>query len=279
MEIVGYRNMREFRQRFEPFYLRRRYEDVRDVKVPEVLPPQTEWFDLHPAQRAKYEQLQDEVLTIIKESGEEEIRHAIAWTKFGYGAQICAGLPALGEADGPGASVKLDWLVKMLTTDWSSEKVVVFSRYKGTIRAMQSRLAPLDIDMALIWGDTPGDSRRKQQLRQAEQDRFWNDPRCRVAVGTSAIERSLNFQIARIIVNFDLLLNPARMTQILGRIRRVGSSHSHVLPVNLLARHTQEEGYMRVLEQRAALSSYVFDESSDLFKALSPMELLQLIRP
>jgi SNF2 family DNA or RNA helicase len=186
---------------------------------------------------------------------------------------VCAGLPALDEPDGPEASVKLDWLLDKLTGDWVDQKVVVFSKFKGTIRALGTRLRDADIGMALIWGDMPTERRQEQQRR------FWDHPKCRVIVGTSAIERSLNLQVSNIVVNLDTLLNPARMTQILGRIRRVGSVHSHVYVFNLLTRDTQEERYLEVLQKRQALADYVFDESSELYESLSSIELLSLITP
>jgi SNF2 family DNA or RNA helicase len=281
---TGYKHMDEFKVKFSPWYLRRTYDDVEDdVAIPKVAPPTEVWLDLHPRQRERYEEVQRGVVKLLRqmESGQmaEHQKYANAMTAFGYGAQVCSGLQNLGEPDGPGTSVKLDWLEEHITGEWADEKVVVFSQYKGLIRAMRDRFARHDIGMAIVWGDTPGDSKRKAAIRKEEEDKFWTDPKCRVAVGTSAIERSLNFQIARIVVNVDQLMNPQRMIQILGRIRRAGSRHQRVYPFSLLAADTQEDRYLSVLEQRAALADYVFDDRNPLYKQLSPMELLHLVRP
>lgn len=278
METVGYKNMREFKRILEPRYLRRSYEDVDDVRIPEVSPPEDVWLELHPRQWDRYRELQKGVLVLLRE-GAKRVTHPEAIARITYGAEICAGLPALGDPDGPGASVKLDWLMHKLTGDWAEEKIVMFSRFKGTIRALRERCKKKNIGIAIIWGDTPGSGAGKARARQAEQDRFWNDPNCRVAVGTSAIERSLNLQNANIVVNFDTLLNPARMLQILGRTRRVGSKFSHVYVFNLFTRDTQEERYLEVLEKRQALADFVWSESSELYDQLSPVELLQMIQP
>jgi SNF2 family DNA or RNA helicase len=280
-KVVGYKNMREFKERFGPFYLRRKYDDpdvVNEVRIPSVAPMSEVWMDLSDRQRRKYRELQDEMVVELQRQG-TQVRHVDAMTAWGYGAQICSGLFNLGEPDGDGASVKLDWFEDHITGDWADEKVVVFSQYKGAIRAMRDRLDRHGVGMALFWGDTPGDSRAKMRARAVEQDRFWNDPNCRIAVGTSAIERSLNLQVARIVVNYDLLMNPQRMVQILGRSRRVGSRHERVYPFTLLTRDTQEERYLPVLEQRAALADYVFDDRNALFKELGAVEMLHLIRP
>ena len=47
---------------------------------------------------------------------------------------------------------------------------------------------------------------------------------------------------------------------------------------NLIGADTQEERYMTLLETEAALSSHIWEENSELFKAISPLALLQLIQ-
>lgn len=272
-QTTGYKNIDEFKQKFGPIFLRRTYSDLEgDVSVPEIAPPNDIWLDLHPAQRQRYEELQQGVMTILKDHG-TEINRVSALTAFLRGSQICAGLTALGEPDGPEASVKLDWIVNQMIGDWSDEKVVVFSKFRGTIDALRDRLSGNRIAVASIHGGV------EAKARALEIKRFWEDPACRVAVGTSAIERSLNLQNSRIVVNIDQILNPARMGQILGRIRRVGSRHSHVFVFNLLTRDTQEEQYPQMLATRAALPNVVWEESNQLFEQLPPADLLRLIRP
>lgn len=271
-QTVGYKNMREFKTKINPLILRRSYDDVPDTDIPSVAPPQDVWLELHRAQRAKYAELQKGVLRIIRAEG-DEVRNATAGAAFMYGGQICAGLPALGEADGPQASVKLDWIMDRLNGEWSDEKVVVFSRFKGTVTALEARCIQRGIGIAKVWGE------QSAVEKKAQQDRFWEDSKCRVLVGTSSIERSLNLQVSNILVNIDLLLNPARMLQVAGRIRRVGSRHRRVHLFNLLARDTQEERYLEVLQQRQAVADHVFEEDNGVFEALSPLQLLQLIRP
>ena len=272
--ITGYKNMEEFRRKLSPMYIRADYTDfARDSAMPELMPPEDVWLDLHPAQREKYTELQDGVVRLLREEG-EQVKHATALTKILYGGMVCAGLPALQEPDGPGTSVKLDWLMTRLGSDWQDQKIVVFAKNLGIVSAFQERMKTAGIGYATIWGKDAGAA-----TRQAEVRRFWEDPNCRVMVGTAAIERSLNLQVANILVNLDTHLNPARMTQLLGRIRRTGSQHSHVFVFNLLARDTQEERYGLVLRARQALADFVWGEDSELYESLSATQLLQLIRP
>lgn len=270
--IVGYQNIQEFKSLIAPMVLRRTPSDIDDVSMPAISPNDV-FLDLYPAQRAKYEELREGVLKIVRDSG-VQIKHAEALARLIYGAQICTGLVSIGEEDKPRTAVKLDWLMERLEEggEFSTEKVVVFAQWKNSVRAIQARLGAARIGYETIWGDQPDKAARK-----ASQDRFWDDPRCRVLLGTSAIEQSLNLQCARHLVNVDMILNPARMTQLAGRISRDGSQFKTVYVHNLLTRDTQEENYLSVLEREAALSDAVWGTTNELFQQLSGLELMNLI--
>lgn len=295
LKTVGHKNLDELKDKLAPMILRRKDSQLDDVNMPIVLPPTDVWLELHPAQREKYKQLQTDILTLENDEHTKS-KQLVALSKITYGQQICAGLPALSiteketytgkdgtdrekvhvlghEKDGPGASVKLDWLMTQLTSEWQTEKLVVFIKNIGLLEAFQERLRVAKIASASVRGG------QTSEVRNAEIDSFWNDPARRVLIGTSAIERSLNLQVANRLVFVDLHLNPARVTQIVGRVKRGGSKHKHIFVYNLLTRDTQEEGYMNVLEQRQALADYVFDDTSELFEQLSPGALLDLIGP
>lgn len=270
---AGYRNGEELKRKLGPLFLRRKYEDLTDIRMPTLMPPKHVWLDMHPEQRKKYTELQQGVLR-LKKDGVEKIKHAQALAKVTYGQQICAGLPALGEEDGKQASVKLDWLVQAVTQAWPDRKVVAFIKNLGMVRAAEARLNARGVGTAKIWGPDASATHRAGEIQ-----RFWKDPDCRVLLGTSSIERSLNLQNANILVNVDTILNPARMSQLAGRIRRAGSTHEHIWIFNLFCRDSQEERYLDVLQRRQAVADYTWDEQSEMYEALSPIELLSLITP
>ena len=276
----GYKNGEELRKKLGPLYLRRKYEDLTDVRMPELMPPKHVWLDMHPEQRKRYEELRAGVLRLKTEEGAENVRKVKALAIVTYGQQICAGLPALKnkdgafEPDGKQASVKLDWLVTQVTEAWPDRKVVCFIKNIGMVRAAEARLNAKGVGVAKIWG--PEASARHREM---EKERFWRDPECRVMLGTSSIERSLNLQNANILVNVDSILNPARMTQIAGRIRRAGSAHQHIWVFNLFCRDTQEDKYLDVLKRRQAVADFTWGEQSELYEALTSVELLSLITP
>lgn len=271
--IVGYKNGADLREKLGPLYLRRKYEDLTDIRMPTLMPPEHVWLEMHPEQKKRYAELQKGVLRLKTEEG-EKVKHAVALAKVTHGQQICAGLPALGEKDGPQASVKLDWLLHQIQGPWADRKVVCFIKNLGLVDAAEKRLHKVGVGTAKIWGRDANAKRR-----QAEIAKFWRDPKCRVLLGTSAIERSLNLQNANILVNVDTILNPARMAQLAGRVRRAGSRHQHIWVFNLFCRDSQEERYLDVLQRRQAMADYTWGEQSELYDALSPLELLSLITP
>lgn len=271
-QVVGYKNMKDFKRRIAPMYLRRTAKDLKDVHLPAIVPDDI-MLDLYPAQKRKYEELRRGVIRLMKEEG-PKTKHVTAFSKIHYGAAICAGLVNLGEPDGPGSSVKFDWIESVLGEggDLEDEKVVIFANLKPSIRALQDRFRASGTGFVTIWGEEANKTKR-----MAAQERFWTDPNCKVLIGTKSIEQSLNLQVSRHLVNVDTIMNPSRMEQLAGRIRRDGSAYKHVFVHNLRTINTQEERYNDVLEREAALAGYVWNENSQLFKALSPLALLQLI--
>lgn len=296
-KTVGYKNLDELKNLLTPMVLRRTEDQLTDINMPKVMPPNDIWLELHPEQRAKYQELQKGVLKLIAENGKEKITKVSALSSFAYGQQICSGLPALRitrkektydadgnatereilegyEPDGAGRSVKLDWIENQLASEWATDKIVVFIKNIGLFEAFQRRLEKKRIGSALIRG---GAEYSNNEYRDAQITKFWEDKDCRVLIGTSALERSLNLQVANKIVFVDQHLNPARMAQLVGRIKRAGSAHSHVFVYNLLTTDTQEERYMDILATRQALADFVWGESNELFDQLDPVALLELI--
>lgn len=273
-KATGYKNMEDFKSKFEPLMIRHRYADLHDLRIPDII-SENVYVDLYKPQREKYDMLAQGVLELQKKDMPPQQKQVSALTAWTHGGQICAGLPALGEEDGPFASSKLDWVVSHITDDWENDKVVVYARNQGTIKALQSRLDIFSVGHAAIWGGLTGSEERAEEVK-----RFWEDPNCRVMIISAAGERSLNLQNASIIVSIDMNLNPSRVVQILGRVRRIGSAHARVVAINLLAVDTQEERYMTALASRQALFDAVHEEdNSELFDKLPADILLQLISP
>jgi SNF2 family DNA or RNA helicase len=169
-------------------------------------------------------------------------------------------------------SAKFDAFVKKLKGDWSQEQAIVFVKYKDSIKALEDRLAKEGIRFITITGDVS--QKKREELRQ----QFWADRKLQVLIGTTAIERSLNLQCARIQLNLDFMKNPSRHTQFAGRVRRVGSRHKRVYVFFFGIVGTLEEAAYRAAQESQAVADHVFDEESDLYAGLTKRELLKLIK-
>ena len=271
--ITTYRRLDVVKENIAPLVLRRTAADLNDVNMPRIQPA-NHMLDLHPRQRAKYEELKQGVIRLLKDD-QQQVKRVTAMSKLHYGAAICAGLGSLGADDlndGPGMSVEHDWVMDRLGTEFEDEKIVIFARLKNTIRDLQYRLRDERVGFTTIWGEN-----KSKAVRAASQERFRDDPNCRILIGTSAIVRGLNLQVSRQIINIDMIMNQAQMHQLAGRVARIGSRYQTVFVHNLLTTDTQEERYLPRLERETALSDHIWGEQSQLFEQLSPMDLLSLI--
>lgn len=268
----NYKNVPEFIDKITPFIFRVTADDIEDIELPTTYTNDV-YLDMYPAQLERYQELQRGVLRIIKDSG-EQVKRAEAMTKFVYGAQICDGLHTLGEPDGFQTSAKLDWTLDKVSPggEFSDSKVVVFNLFKPTVRTLQSRLARVGVGFETIWGESKGP---KDRLRA--QERFWDDPECRVLIGTTAIEQSLNLQNARHLINIGHILNFARMTQVAGRINRDGSPERNKFIHNLYMAGTQEARYDDLLTREQNLSNLVLGDTSGIYGNVTSMEMLNMI--
>ena len=265
---LGIRNAEEFRHLLRPWVLRR--TEFGGEGYPEVQPAEI-WVELTRPQRERYDELRRDKLVRRFREGAEEVTRAQAAALFTRGAQICSGTAALDDG-ATDDSAKLDRLMGMITGSLEEEKVVAFVYFKPNVAALSARLEAAGVGHVLMWSNET-DSR----VRDERVLRFTQDPGCRVLVGTTTIARSLNLQAARHLVAVDTVLNPKLMTQVVGRVKRRGSRFSTVFFHQMLARGTQEEGYLPLLQREQALSDAVWGEHGELFQGISPRDMLRLI--
>lgn len=263
-KLVGYKNTQSFKEKLQPFYLRRTYDDV-DVPVPSMR-SHVVWLEMTKDQKKAYDKLKSQLAAgLSDESSEFEVQAAALKLR-----QLCVTTQHVDPDTNH--SAKFDAFVKKLKGDWSNEQAIVFVKYKDSIKALEQRLAAEGIRFITITGDVS--QTKREELRQ----QFWADPKLQVLIGTTAIERSLNLQCARIQLNLDFMKNPSRHTQFAGRVRRVGSKHKRVYVFFFGIVGTLEEAAYRAAQESQAVADHVFDEESDLYVGLTKRELLKLIK-
>lgn len=257
MRTTGYVNMDDLRQKLAPFYLRR--NDASD-DMPDLAPPEDIPVPLTERQRTVYNDL------VAQHEGGD--RFALANLSMRL-LQVTSGLANIGLED---ESAKLDWVLQALSTRYHGEKVVVFSKWLPTVVSLGRRLRGAGIGHEVISGAA------SPSERDYARSRFWEDPDCRLMVITLAGEKGLNLQIAKHVVMVDLLWNPARVEQIIGRVKRRGSPHDTVHLDRLITPGSIETGVLKINRYKQALADTVNDEESELFQSLTEDELRTVIR-
>ena len=142
-----------------------------------------------------------------------------------------------------GAESKFERLREVLDDPrYAGDKWLVFSEHRDTVEYLIRRLEGLghagrivSIHGGMAWPE-----------REAAVERFRDPGGARFLVATDAAGEAINLQFCRLMVNYDLPWNPARLEQRLGRIHRYGQRRDVVI-VNLVATSTREGRVLQVL--------------------------------
>ena len=117
-----------------------------------------------------------------------------------------------------GGDTKWQELAKLFSdTSMYSQKLVIFTEHRDTLRYLERRIASLlgkEETIVSIHGGMRREDRAKAQ------DSFILDPEVRVLLATDAAGEGINLQRAYLMVNYDLPWNPNRIEQRFGRIHR-----------------------------------------------------------
>ena len=264
-EFVRARNLSELRQRLYPYIIQRRFKDVgKDLPSLIVKPI---WLQLSPQQQELQKQIRQKILQMWTAGEMTWVRN----TGFHRMRQICAGTRT---AEFPvDFSTKLDAIEQFVEDKLGGEKVLIYSFYKETVRVIAERLRRMGrTDFATITGDM-NDHKERERIR----NRFLNDPLLKILVGTDCIKTGLNLQSARYLLCVDLILNAQEITQLIGRIRRLGSTVDTVVVYFLLTKGTIEERLWGKLKYESALFDCIFRQKSEVFPVLSNMEMASLL--
>jgi len=231
------------------------------------------WFDFNKKQQSIYGQIKDNVIKAYDKGQLTEIKGK----GFHSMRQICAGTRTFGLKEDK--SPKLDAVEFFLQEKLgSSEKIVIYSFYKETVRTLQDRLVRLrkaqKIDFS--WVVMSGDD-RSQEARQYAKQEFIKNPNCRVLIGTDAIKVAMNLQVARFLIMLDWISNPKEVEQLIGRLRRLGSKENKVIVYPFLVKKSIEHSLWNRTRFESVISDAIFKERSDVFK-LTDREFMIMLK-
>ena len=159
---------------------------------------------------------------------------------------------------------------------YPDEKVLIFTEHRDTMEFVIGRLEALGFTgkVAQIHGGMKYDAREKQV-------EFFRDAAgAQYLVATDAAGEGINLQFCRLMVNYDIPWNPARLEQRMGRIHRYKQTRTVVL-LNLVSQDTREGRVLKVLlekleQMRTELNDdKVFDVVGQQFSSASLSKLIE----
>lgn len=263
------------RQQAAPYILRRRKALVAP-ELPERI-EQTIYCELGKRQRDLYEEVRrgsEQELDRLAASGanEGQLRLAVL-TQLLRLRQVCAD-PRVLEGDwDPAASAKREALLEVLDEVIDDDhRVLVFSSFTSVLQLLRADLARRGVSSAYL------DGSMSARDRQAEVDRFQQDPEVRVfLLSLKAGGVGLNLTAADTVVHFDPWWNPAAEAQATDRAHRIGQTRV-VTSLRLIAAGTIEEKVIDLQERKRALLEAVWAESEAATSTVSLADLRDLLK-
>ncbi len=254
--VLGYRNLREVRERLQPVFLRR----TRDEVMKDLPPRMTEIIRITPT--AEQQDLHDAQARIISSIVNKSYISEMDLLRLQKALLICrmaADSTFLVDKDAPGFSSKLDELDELfgrLGQD-PKRKAVLFSEWTTMLDLIEPLAEKHGLDFVRLDGSVP--QRKRQQLVH----RFSKDAACRLFLTTNAGSTGLNLQAADTVINVDLPWNPAVLEQRIGRAHRMGQKQP-VQVFILVTVETIEENMLATLSAKHSLALAALDVDSEV---------------
>jgi SNF2 family DNA or RNA helicase len=243
-DVVGYKNMPELQERVDSIMLRRLKDDVLDL-------PDKVYIDEYVDMTAKQEQIYKEVSAAIKANID----------KIKMANNPLAELIRMRQATGytgilssvVDESAKIDRLEEIVEESVANNrKVVIFSNWTQMTTPICSRLFR-NYEGAVITGETD------EAVRQANVERFQNNPDCKFIVGTiGAMGTGLTLTAGTVVVFLDEPWTMANKQQAIDRCHRIGTK-SNITIYTLMCKNTIDERIHEIVEKKGMIADAIID--------------------
>lgn len=245
------KNVKKLKKRIEPYFIRRNKEDVLDQ-----LPDRVEnnyWIELSSVQRKLYNNVKNQVVDMISDMNKaEKIQTAQVLPLITYLRQCVLSSKLVGTDDN--VSTKLDEFMNFMDSI-NGEKVVVFCFFTDMVDLISEELEKAKIKHISMHGKNC-----KAKDRQPLINDFNNLDDIRVLVTSDILREGINLTSAKYLVNFDILWNPFKIEQRIGRIDRIGQKNDSINIINFIAVDTIEERIFKLMSDKKNLSDNLFDD-------------------
>jgi len=155
------------------------------------------------------------------------------------------------ESQGPDAKAEalLDWIYRLQAEEGDPDlKVLVFTEFVPTQEMLMRFLTERGFEVVCLNGSMDMEERKRVQ------DAFAKD--ARILISTDAGGEGLNLQFCNVVINYDIPWNPMRLEQRIGRVDRIGQTHT-VRAINFVFEDSVEHRVREVLEEKLAV---IFEE-------------------
>ena len=172
-------------------------------------------------------------------------------------------LAALREHDS-----KFDRLLHVLQLhekEHPSQKVLLFSYFRGTLDYLHERLSEAGIPSLVVMG---GDDKHAL-IKEFEENR-----RYRVLLSSEVAAEGVDLQFMRVVINYDLPWNPMKIEQRIGRVDRIGQIADAISIFNFVYADTIDDRILERLFERLKL----FEESLGCTEEVLGDEITRLTR-
>lgn len=242
-EIIAYKNLDELQERLNEIMLRRLKEDVLD------LPEKTyidEYVEMTAKQAVIYKEVSAEIkanIDNIKMSNNPLAELIRMRQATGYTGILSTTIQE---------SAKLDRMEELVADAVENgHKVVIFSNWTQMTTPIARRLEKYN--PAVITGEINADA------RQQMIDKFQNNDKCKVIVGTSgAMGTGITLHKGTVEIFLDHPWNRALYDQCVDRCHRIGQKNN-VTIYNLLCKDTIDERIWQIVNDKGAMSDAIVD--------------------
>jgi SNF2 family DNA or RNA helicase len=286
-QIVGYKNLLDFKTTIEPYFLIRRTADVSD-ELPKIISKKIS-VEMTAPQRKLYaealsgvvykKKLQEKYFTALEkfemlddptdrqETDMEELkeRYELSLSKDGNVNAKAASLTYCQLiANGPewidetGKSEKEEEFKRQLEGELADQKMIVFTRFATGIPRLEKICKDLGIGTTRITGAEDGDQRTKNRLKFQDPDSGVD-----VIFITYAGSAGINLQKAGLLMFFDTPWSFGDLYQIIGRAQRLGSEHKNVIVMHMITEGTVDEHVLEILEGKKKLNDQILGDIAE----------------
>lgn len=168
-------------------------------------------------------------------------------------AEVKLLLEAAAHCEQAGPDVKaealLDWIYRLQSEEGDPDlKVLLFTEFIPTQEMLRQFLTERGFKVVCLNGSMDLEERKKVQEAFARE--------ARILISTDAGGEGLNLQFCHVVINYDIPWNPMRLEQRIGRVDRIGQTHT-VRAVNFVFKGSVEHRVREVMEQKLAV---IFEE-------------------